>query len=148
MAVFTKNKTIKTKGRMDKVLLDDYIVEVVKKSKIGEGFVMVFAEGCLGVLVITENEPGILNHDIDYLFDKALGLPYGESFADGMPYRHHETWHDDNGAGHLRALMLHHSISIPVIDRKIILGTWQNIFLMECDTRPRTRNVWFQVQGE
>lgn len=60
----------------------------------------------------------------------------------------HNTWNDANGASHLRAMMLHHSFSIPVVDGRVMLGPWQNVLLIECDTGPRTRTIWYQVQGE
>ncbi len=133
---------------MDKKVLDDDIRTVVGASGIRDGYVMVFVAGSVAALAVTEAEPGIMEHDLDYLFDEVLGLPYGPGFAGGTPYRHHETWHDDNGASHLRALLLHHSFSIPVVDGNVILGPWQNVVLIECDTGPRDRRIWFQVQGE
>ena len=89
-----------------------------------------------------------MNHDLDHMFSSALGLPYGETFGDGRPYRHHETWHDDNGASHLRSLLLQHSLSIPVLDGELCLGPWQNVLLIECDTGPRRRTLYYQIQGE
>ena len=148
MAVFTRKRVYELEGRMSKVIIDDHIAEAVKESGIQEGYVMVFVAGCVAALAITEAEPGIMEHDLDHLFSVAMGLPYGDRFADGTAYRHHETWHDDNGASHLRALMLQHSFSIPVLDGKVLLGPWQNVLLIECDTGPRTRTLWYQVQGE
>jgi thiamine phosphate synthase YjbQ (UPF0047 family) len=106
MAVYTMKKDYQLAGRMSKEVLDDSIRQAVSESGIREGYVMVFVAGCVAALAVTEAEPGILNHDLDHMFSSALGLPYGESFADGTPYRHHETWHDDNGASHLRSLLL------------------------------------------
>ena len=148
MAVFTQGKSYDLKGRMDAVLLDSQIGETVRKSGIREGYVMVFVAGCVAALAVTENEPGILRHDLNYLFEKSLGIPYGPGFSDGTPYAHHETWHDDNGSSHLRSLLLQHSLSIPLLNGEVLLGPWQNVFLVECDTGPRQRQLWFQVQGE
>lgn len=148
MAVFTKKRVYELEGRMSKTVVDDDIRDVVAESGISEGYVMVFVAGCVAALAVTEAEPGIMTHDMDHLFDSALGAPYGAGFGDGTPYRHHETWHDDNGASHMRALLLHHSFSIPVLDGVVLLGPWQNVLLVECDTGPRTRTVWYQVQGE
>ncbi len=133
---------------MSKDVIDDHIREAVAESGIGEGYVMVFVAGCVAALAVTEAEPNILEHDLDHLFSHALGIPYGNNFADGTPYRHHETWHDDNGSSHLRALLLLHSLSIPVVDGEVMLGPWQNVVLIECDTGPRTRTLFYQVQGE
>jgi len=148
MPVFTKKREYDLQGMMGKEVLDDDIREAVEESGIREGYVMVFVAGCVAALAVTEAEPGIMGHDLEHLFSKALGLPYGPAFADGAPYRHHETWHDDNGAGHLRALLLQHSLSIPVLDGAVLLGPWQNVVLVECDTGPRHRTIWYQVQGE
>jgi len=148
MAVYTKKRDYRLRGRMGKEILDDHIREAVTESGIQEGFVMVFVAGCVAALAVTEAEPGIMNHDMEHLFSSALGLPYGESFADGSPYRHHETWHDDNGSSHLRALLLNHSFSIPVINGEVMLGPWQNVVLVECDTGDRHRTLYYQVQGE
>jgi secondary thiamine-phosphate synthase enzyme len=148
MAVYTKRQEYRLEGRMGKVVIDDDIRAAVKESGIGEGYVMVFVAGCVAALAVTEAEPGIMNHDIDTLFTTALGLPYGQTFADGTCYRHHETWHDDNCASHLRALLLSHSLSIPVVDGEVMLGPWQNVVLVECDTGPRNRTLFYQTQGE
>lgn len=148
MAIRTEQRVYHLDGRMSKTVLDDDIRSFVAGSDIREGSVTVFVAGCVAGLAITEAEPGIMTHDMDHLFDTALGVPYGPSFGDGAPYRHHETWHDDNGASHMRALMLHHSFSIPVLDGTVLLGPWQNVLLVECDTGPRQRTVWFQMHGE
>jgi len=148
MAVHTRQRDYSLNGRMDHVLLDGAIRDAVSESGIREGYVMVFVAGCVAALAVTEDERGILEHDLAHFFDRALGVPYGPGFSDGTPYRHHERWHDDNGSSHLRALLLHHSLSIPVLDGEALLGPWQNVFLVECDTGPRTRTLWFQVQGE
>ncbi len=148
MAVYTQQKDYLLQGPMGKVILDDHIRKVVRESGIQEGYVMVFVSGCVAALAVTEAEPGIMNHDLNYLFSKALGLPYGPGFGDGSPYKHHETWHDDNGSSHLRALLLHHSLSIPVLEGEVKLGPWQNVVLVECDTKNRKRSLFYQVQGE
>lgn len=148
MSVYTRRRNYDLPGRMSTIVIDDHIRETVSASNIKEGYVMVFVAGCVAALAITEAEPGIMNYDLDHLFEEAIGASYGSTFRDGTPYRHHETWHDDNGASHMRALLLHHSFSIPVLDGSVLLGPWQNVVLVECDTGPRTRAVWFQVQGE
>jgi len=133
---------------MSKTILDDHIRQTVDESRIGEGYIMVFVAGCVAALAVTEAEPGIMKYDLDHLFSHGLGIPYGEYFADGTPYIHHETWHDDNGSSHLRALLLNHSLIIPVLNGEVMLGPWQNVLLIECDTGPRLRTLYYQVQGE
>ena len=148
MAVYTIKREYSLKGRMSKDVIDTHIRQIVSESGITEGFVMIFVSGCVAALAVTEAEPNILEHDLDHLFSHALGIPYGGAFSDGTPYRHHETWHDDNGSSHLRALLLQHSLSIPVVGGEVMLGPWQNVVLIECDTGPRKRSLFYQVQGE
>ena len=63
-------------------------------------------------------------------------------------YRHHERWGDDNGSSHVRAALLGPSLTVPFADAKLMLGTWQQILLLECDTRPRKREIVIQILGE
>ncbi len=148
VAVFTKKAEYHLQGKMGKKVIDEEIRQAVDESGIKEGHVMIFVAGCVAALAVTEAEPGIMNHDMEHLFSSGLGIPYGKGFQDGTPYFHHETWHDDNGASHLRALLLHHSLSIPVLEGEVLLGPWQNVVLVEFDTVPRSRTLWYQVQGE
>ena len=63
-------------------------------------------------------------------------------------YRHHLRWGDDNGSSHVRAALLGPSLTVPFTDGKLMLGTWQQIMLLECDTRPRKREIVIQIMGE
>lgn len=63
-------------------------------------------------------------------------------------YRHEERWHDDNGHSHVRATLIGPSVTIPIVEGRLLLGTWQQIVLIECDTRPRDRIVTLQAIGE
>ena len=65
-----------------------------------------------------------------------------------VPYWHHETWHDDNGSSHIKAALLSPFITVPFVNGKITVGPWQNLTLIECDTRDRVRDIVFQVMGE
>ncbi|MGN0994591.1 MAG: YjbQ family protein, partial [Butyricicoccus sp.] len=61
---------------------------------------------------------------------------------------HHETWHDDNGSSHIKAALLSPFITVPIVNGEITIGPWQNLTLIECDTRNRVRDIVFQVLGE
>lgn len=148
MAVYTETKEYKTIKKMHMYILDEDACNVIKKSKIKEGHLLVFVKNVTAGITITEGEPGIMTHDLEYLFSKGMNTPYGEGFADGTKYKHHETWGCDNGASHLRSLMIGPSVIVPFKAGQLLLEEWQNILLVECDTRDRVRTVIFQVQGE
>jgi secondary thiamine-phosphate synthase enzyme len=138
--VKTEQLTVKTKGNCDIINLTEQVQDFVLKSGIIEGTVTVFNVGSTGAITTTEYEPGLVNYDIKALFDKIA--PANDS------YEHEKTWHDDNGHSHVRASLLGPSLSVPVVDGKLTLGTWQQIILVDFDTRPRNRTVICQINGE
>jgi secondary thiamine-phosphate synthase enzyme len=99
-----------------------------------------FVVGSTAAITTTEYEPGLVNHDIKAAFEKIAP-------ANGR-YEHEETWHDDNGHSHVRASLLGPSLTVPIVDGKLTLGTWQQIVLIDFDTRPRNRQVICQIIGE
>ncbi|MFW5863088.1 MAG: secondary thiamine-phosphate synthase enzyme YjbQ [Spirochaetota bacterium] len=132
----TDTISISTRGRRDVLDITPDLSAIVKKHGVKSGIVVVFVPGSTAALTTIEYEPG-LKKDIDVYLDRLF--PYGE------PYHHHETWHDDNGSSHLQAAMLGPSITIPVVDEKLTLGTWQQVVLIDCDTRPRNRQLVVQM---
>ena len=109
-----------------------YVEECDKES----GAVLVFSKGSTGAITTIEYEPG-LKKDFPRVMDKIA--PYGED------YEHHKTWHDDNGSSHVKASIVGPSIIVPFKDKKLMLGTWQQIVVINFDTRDRTREVILQV---
>ena len=75
-------------------------------------------------------------------------LAYTDESGRVIYYHHHDTWHDDNGSSHIKAALLSPFIVVPFVNGRITVGPWQNLTLVECDTRDRTRDVVFQVMGE
>ncbi|MHC4691845.1 MAG: secondary thiamine-phosphate synthase enzyme YjbQ [Planctomycetota bacterium] len=140
LMVKTEKIQVRTKGNCDVVNLTDQVSEVVAKSGLSEATVTVFNVGSTAGITTTEYEPGLVNYDIAALFEKIAP-------ANGR-YEHEETWHDDNGHAHARATLLGPSLSVPVIDGRLTLGTWQQIILVDFDTRARTRTVICQIIGE
>ncbi|KPJ91551.1 MAG: secondary thiamine-phosphate synthase enzyme [Gammaproteobacteria bacterium SG8_11] len=138
--VKTEKIQVRTKGNCDVVNLTEQVSEVVAKSGLSEATVTVFNVGSTAGITTTEYEPGLVNYDIAALFEKIAP-------ANGR-YEHEETWHDDNGHAHVRATLLGPSLSIPVVDGRLTLGTWQQIILVDFDTRARTRTVICQIIGE
>ncbi len=77
-----------------------------------------------------------------------LVSPYKDETGQLVHYKHHETWNDDNGSGHIKAALLSPTVTVPFVDGNMTLGPWQNILLVECDSRDRVREIIFQVIGE
>lgn len=138
--VKTEKIQVRTKGNCDVVNITEQVGEVVAKSGVSDATVTVFNVGSTAGITTTEYEPGLVNYDIAGLFEKIAP-------ANGR-YEHEETWHDDNGHAHVRAMLLGPSLSIPVVDGRLTLGTWQQIILVDFDTRARTRTVVCQIIGE
>ncbi|MHC4659187.1 MAG: secondary thiamine-phosphate synthase enzyme YjbQ [Planctomycetota bacterium] len=138
--VKTEKIKIKTKGNCDVVNITEETIEAVAKSGVVSGVVTLFNVGSTGGITTTEYEPGLVNYDIEAAFEKIAPR--------NARYEHEETWHDDNGHAHVRATLLGPSLSVPVADGRLTLGTWQQIILVDFDTRPRTRTVICQIIGE
>lgn len=100
------------------------------------GVATVFVVGSTAAVTTIEFEPGAIA-DLNAVFER-LAPRRGE-------YRHHERWGDDNGSSHVRAAMLGPSLTIPIVDGALTLGTWQQIMLLEFDTRPRAREIVIQI---
>ncbi len=137
--VKTEQIKVETKGNCDIVNITEQVSEVVAKSDMSEGTVTVFNVGSTAGITTTEYEPGLVNYDIQAAFEKIA--------PEHARYEHEETWHDDNGHSHVQASLLGPSLSVPVVDGRLTLGTWQQIILVDFDTRPRTRTVICQIVG-
>jgi secondary thiamine-phosphate synthase enzyme len=138
--VKTEKIKINTKGNCDIMNITEQVSRAVAKADIADGVVVIFNVGSTAGITTTEYEPGLVNYDIKAAFEKIAP-------QDGR-YEHEETWHDDNGHSHVRASLLGPSLTVPVVDRRLTLGTWQQIILVDFDTRARTRTVICQVVGE
>jgi secondary thiamine-phosphate synthase enzyme len=110
--------------------------DVVSATAVLEGVATVFVVGSTAAVTTIEYEPG-LTHDLPAALERIAP-------RDGA-YRHEQTWNDDNGHSHIRASLIGPSLTIPVVDGKLPLGTWQQIVLLEFDTRARERQVVVQV---
>jgi secondary thiamine-phosphate synthase enzyme len=135
----TKTDTLQidSRGNNDVINITDSVAAAVKKSDVKNGVVTVFVVGSTAGITTTEYEPGLVNYDLEAMFEKIA--------PKNARYEHEKTWHDDNGHAHVRASLLGPSITIPVIDGQLSLGTWQQIILVDFDTRPRNRTVICQM---
>jgi secondary thiamine-phosphate synthase enzyme len=137
--VHTTRHEIATTGQGDAHDVTALAATAVAQSKQRAGVVTVVVAGSTAAITTIEFESGAIA-DLNRLLE-TLAPRHGE-------YRHHLRWHDDNGSSHVRAALLGPSVSIPFADGELLLGTWQQIMLLECDTRPRTREIVVQVVGE
>ncbi len=112
------------------------VQKFVSESGVGEGAVLVFNVGSTGAITTIEYEPG-LQKDFPRIMDRIA--PYGEH------YEHHKTWGDDNGSSHVKASIVGPSLLVPFRDGKLLLGTWQQIVVVNFDTRRRKRRVVLQI---
>ena len=138
--VETQELNIKTKGNCDVINITDQVVAAVTRSHLAAGTVTVFNVGSTAGVTTTEYEPGLADYDLKTAFEKIA--------PENARYEHEETWHDDNGHAHVRASLLGPSLSIPVVGGRLTLGTWQQIILIDFDTRARTRTVICQMVGD
>ena len=137
--VFQKEIQVSTSGHRDMHDITDEVAQAVAESRVQRGLVQVFNVGSTGALGTIEFEPG-LEEDLPAVLDKLI--PPSRS------YGHERAWHDGNGHSHLQATLLGPSLTVPVRDGRPVLGTWQQIFHLECDVKPRQRTIVVTVMGE
>lgn len=137
--VYREIITVQTCGHRDMHNITEAVAEVVAGSGIGMGTVHVFNIGSTAVIGTVEYEPG-LEGDVPELLDQLI--------PPSRAYGHEQTWHDGNGHSHLQATLMGPSETVPVEDGRLLLGTWQQIFHLECDIKPRSRRIVITVQGE
>jgi len=135
---FQHQISVTTLGHGDMHDLTDEVATVVADSGVRTGIVNVFNVGSTAAIGTIEFEPG-LRADMPAVLDKLI--PPSRS------YGHEQAWHDGNGHSHLQATLLGPSLTVPIADGKVILGTWQQIFHLECDVRGRERTVIITVLG-
>lgn len=127
----------KTKGEMHDIT--ENVRSIVSESKVRTGVVNVSVVGSTAAGGTIEFEPG-LKRDLPELLDRLI--------PPGRNYGHEQAWHDGNGHSHLQATLLGPGVTLPVSDGELVVGTWQQVFLIECDIKPRTREVLVTVYGE
>lgn len=139
MAVITDQFSVSTNGESHMLDVTKQVQRVVSDHDLTEGSALVFVSGSTAGLTTIEYEPG-LKKDFPALFEKLA--------PKSAHYHHEDTWHDGNGHSHVRASLLGPSLSVPFSRGKLLLGTWQQILLVDFDNRPRERRVVVQLQGE
>jgi secondary thiamine-phosphate synthase enzyme len=139
MATYQQQIAVNTGGHGDMHDLTEQVSAVVAASRIQTGTVNVFNVGSTAAVGTVEFEPG-LRRDVPAVLDGLI--------PPSRNYGHEQTWHDGNGHSHLQATLLGPSLTVPIADGKLALGTWQQIFHLECDVRGRQRMIVITVLGD
>jgi secondary thiamine-phosphate synthase enzyme len=139
MKVLSDTIQLHSKGEGDIIDMTEQLLNIVKVSKIKNGIITVFVSGSTAAVTTIEYEPGLV-HDFPEMLSRLV--------PKDIEYEHDNTWHDGNGHSHVRASLMGPSITIPIINGKLTLGTWQQVVLLEMDTRCRNRTLILQLMGE
>jgi len=131
--------TFATQGHRHMHDITAQVAEVVQQSRVDIGVDHVFCLGSTAAVGTVEFEPG-LQRDIPEMLDRLI--------PPSRDYGHEQAWHDGNGHSHLQATLIGPSLSIPIAEGKLVLGTWQQVFHLECDVRARQRTVIVTVIGQ
>jgi secondary thiamine-phosphate synthase enzyme len=139
MSVITKTIAVSSNGENDMIDITPQTGEAIKASRLQDGIVAIFVSGSTAAVTTIEFEPGLKKD-----FPKMLA----RIAPNAIEYEHDNTWHDGNGHSHVRASLLGPSLTVPFKNKSLMLGTWQQIVLLEMDTRPRERKIVLQMIGE
>lgn len=130
---------LETRAGTDIIDITSQVNEMLEKSKINSGIVCIFVPGSTASVSTLEYEPNLIK-DLKKALEKIA--------PEGGDYEHHKTWGDDNGSSHVRACFLKPGLTVPFEDKKLILGTWQQLALLDFDTRNRQREIIVQIIGD
>lgn len=136
--VQTSSFGIETKGNASITDITDRVQSVLSSSGFSEGSALIFVSGSTAGITTIEYEPGLLK-DYPAFFEKII--------PSSQRYHHDDTWHDGNGHAHVRASLQGASFTVPFSRKRLLLGTWQQIVLIDFDTRPRQREIIVQLSG-
>jgi len=137
--VVTKTISLSTKGECDIVDITPQIEQQVTEAGINNGVITIFVAGSTAGITTIEFESGLLS-DFQSMWERNVPR--------NIPYKHDRRWGDGNGYSHVRASLLGASLAVPFNNKKLALGTWQQIVLVDFDNRPRSRQVILQIMGD
>ncbi|MCW8812570.1 MAG: secondary thiamine-phosphate synthase enzyme YjbQ [Ignavibacteriaceae bacterium] len=138
MEIKTFSISVSTKGNCDIVDITDDVNAVIANNKFNEGNVVIFVGGSTAGITTIEYEPGLLK-DYPKFFERIAPV--------NVNYEHDNTWHDGNGHSHVRAAIQGASLTIPFSNGRLLLGTWQQMILVDFDNRSRKREITVQLIG-
>ena len=139
MTISTHQLEFQTQGDAEMQDITDAVAQVTAASEVSDGIVTVFCPGSTGGVTTIEFESGALS-DLRRLFDEIV--------PQDREYQHNRRWGDGNGHSHVRAALLGPSLTIPLVNGRLLLGTWQQIIHIDFDNRPRRRQIVVQIVGE
>ena len=139
ITIETKKITETTAGSCDIVDLTAKLKECVQRTNFRAGTATLFVSGSTAALTTIEHEAGLIQ-DIKELVEKLV--------PSSRRYHHDDRWGDDNGFAHLRASLFGPSLAIPIVNGAPVLGTWQQVILIDFDNRPREREIIVQLMGD
>jgi secondary thiamine-phosphate synthase enzyme len=139
MEIETYSFEINTQGNTDIIDITGNVESQVHNSGFNEGQVLIFVGGSTAGITTIEYEPGLLK-DYPNFFERII--------PSNITYRHDNTWHDGNGYAHIRAALQGPSFTVPFSKGKLLLGTWQQIILVDFDNRSRSRKIIVQITGK
>lgn len=137
--VITRELSLHTQGNCDVQDITSQVEDAVRDSGLQAGIATVFCPGSTGGLTTIEYESGVVT-DLRQILDEIVPRD--------RDYRHHLRWGDDNGHSHVRAALIGPSLTVPFVEGRPTLGTWQQIVFLDLDTRPRSRRLVLQILGE
>lgn len=137
--IYSETVSLSTKGFSDILDITPHVDGVIDRSKMKNGLVTVFCSGSTGAVTTIEYESGVLK-DLQKAIEKIV--------PSNIPYEHDRRWGDGNGFSHVRAALMKPSLTIPLAEGRLTLGTWQQIVFIDFDNRKRERNLIVQVIGE
>ena len=136
MTVYTEHFTINSRGFTDIIDITQKVKSAVYQHNLKNGNVVVALPGSTASITTIEYEQGLIK-DFPDILDKIVPMERN--------YHHDDTWHDGNGYAHVRAALIGSSVTVPLIDGALLLGTWQQIVLIDFDNKPRSRNIYVQI---
>ncbi|MCK4545612.1 secondary thiamine-phosphate synthase enzyme YjbQ [candidate division WOR-3 bacterium] len=137
--IYSEYLNIKTNGFSDIINITDDIQRIAANSNVLDGMINVFVTGSTASVSTIEFEPALVE-DVKEQLEKMI--------SKNLKTRHSETWGDDNGFSHIRATLMGPGIVVPLTNGKLVLGTWQQIIIIDHDNRPRDRKIYIQIMGE
>ncbi len=140
MPTFTHRWSITTRQGPQALDITREVTDAVARSGIADGLACVFTPSSTSAILTNEFEPGLMEEDVPAALERL--------FPEGIAYGHEQRWGDGNGHSHVRAMFLGPSLTLPVVDGKLALGTWQQVVFLELDNKPRRREVLVQVVGD
>ena len=137
--VITKKISLQTRGKCDIIDITPQVEQQIASTEVNHGTVTIFVAGSTAGVTTIEFESGVLS-DFQEMWERSVPT--------NIPYSHDQRWGDGNGYSHVRASLLGPSLVVPFSNQKLILGTWQQIILVDFDNRARSRQIILQIMGE